>query len=487
MSLLTISFLMPGTIGYLFLYYCLHRTSVPKLHLLIAALFFPLGSGIVSSVLFYSCLAAGGNGPQLAACLNVLLVLLLIVLIHIDKTKKTASAISNDRHPKPMLSIHVGSGALLKTRLRASVFVLLCLYASFNFIGYFWNESFANFLGGWDARYFWNLKARFYFRDPASWQNMFSPFLNAWGHPDYPLLLPGTVAWGWIAAGKEYFLWPMTVGFLFSISLLLLVFWYLYSFISLPAALAGSSFLMFVPAFRFWATTQYADIPLAFFFTASGLLLQVFLTSRDRSILLLSGILAGLSIWMKDEGYLFCVLLSAITAAMVFRLKESGKQRASLFVLFGASLALMALASIIIKGTLGTSGGQYVGSGRSIHDFFGLLFGSLEKSRFIASAFAMFLANQNQWHGLWAIFLAALVLPGRRILENYNWIPVALVLGTLGGYFAVMHVTPHDLRFQIETALLRLILHTAPLALVSALQVLLEKPSDKSQRPLTLT
>ena len=56
--------------------------------------------------------------------------------------------------------------------------------------------------GEWDAWSIWNLKARFIFRGGAHWRDAFSSVLG-FSHPDYPLLIPLSVAGSWILTGKE--------------------------------------------------------------------------------------------------------------------------------------------------------------------------------------------------------------------------------------------------------------------------------------------
>ena len=58
--------------------------------------------------------------------------------------------------------------------------------------------------GEWDAWAQWNLRARFFARGLAdgAWRDAFAPVL-AWSHPDYPPLVPSSIARLWIYAGRE--------------------------------------------------------------------------------------------------------------------------------------------------------------------------------------------------------------------------------------------------------------------------------------------
>jgi len=56
--------------------------------------------------------------------------------------------------------------------------------------------------GGYDSFISWNMRARWIFRGGEIWQNGFSQLL-AQTHPDYPLLIPCSVAQLWFISGAE--------------------------------------------------------------------------------------------------------------------------------------------------------------------------------------------------------------------------------------------------------------------------------------------
>ena len=71
--------------------------------------------------------------------------------------------------------------------------------------------------GQWDAWSIWNLRARSIFRGAPDWPALFSPAI-AWSNPDYPLLLPLTVARLWAYEGREGTAIPAMVAMLFFLS-----------------------------------------------------------------------------------------------------------------------------------------------------------------------------------------------------------------------------------------------------------------------------
>ena len=78
--------------------------------------------------------------------------------------------------------------------------------------------------GVWDAWAFWNTKARAFALGGDGWSWVFSQ-LVVWWHPEYPVLVPATVARGWVLVGSESPLVPIVIAATFTGSSIVLVFW----------------------------------------------------------------------------------------------------------------------------------------------------------------------------------------------------------------------------------------------------------------------
>jgi len=441
------------------------------------AISFPLGAGLVSLILFYSFLAAGVFGPQLSQWLYALLT---GCLIYLNLEGQFQTFIPRLIRSLPF-SIKEISNRLSNFRKHAdfwiiSISALILLAALMDFWQYYWREAVRNPLGGWDARYFWKLKAAFYFRSPAEWMGMFSPLPGDWSHPDYPLLWPGTFAGFWFAAGKETLVGPVLASLCFSLSLVGLVFWYLWHYASRAAALLAAAFLTTIYMWRFWATALYADIPLAFFITASGIMLVLALRTSQRSLYSLAGFLAGLALWTKDEGIFFMGWILGVTVLSLWGERVPKKEALKRLLYFFTGASLCVGAALTIKFFLGTSGGQYLGSGRTLSDYGHLLFGSAGKSQVIAAVMAVFFVSHAQWNGLWVLFAASTLTGGKNAFKDRRWIFFSLVVLIQLGYFIILHLTPHDLKFQIETALLRIMSHAMGLALIFTVEAHFSRP-----------
>ncbi|MFZ5801924.1 MAG: hypothetical protein ACOY3K_02270 [Candidatus Omnitrophota bacterium] len=345
------------------------------------------------------------------------------------------------------------------------------LFLCWHYLEYFLGKISWNIFGGWDARYFWNLKAKFLFRDPALWRGMFSPILD-WAHPDYPLFLPGSIAWGWNLLGEEFLIWPAVVDLVFFISLLLLLLWYAGSFHSWTTAWIAGSFLLSIPNYAFWSTTQYADIPLAFLFTAAALFASLGLRRNSPSLFWVAGLFAGLSAWMKNEGLFFIGWLGfLIVLHRLIHRDVAWKHKLSTLFQYGLGTLLGLAAVLYAKCCLGLAGGEYLGSGRGFQDYWQAIFSSSEKTKFIALCFWVFKISFSQWSLLWILFLMSPILWGHRLFQDSRWFFPLLVLLIEFGYFVILHVAPSEISFQIRISLHRLLLHTGVLALISIVEL----------------
>src|SRR5262249_47311826 len=65
--------------------------------------------------------------------------------------------------------------------------------------------------GGWDGGMTWNMHARAICRGGGHWSVVLTT-LPAWSHPDYPLLVPASVARIWTYLGQETVLAPTAVA-----------------------------------------------------------------------------------------------------------------------------------------------------------------------------------------------------------------------------------------------------------------------------------
>jgi hypothetical protein len=168
----------------------------------------------------------------------------------------------------------------------------------------------------------WNMHARAIFRGADRWREVLSG-LPDWSHPDYPLLVPATIARVWTYTGKETQLGPIVVGLLFTFATAGLLYGSVSAAASRSQGLLAAALLLSTKFFVLHGTSQYADIPLGFFFLATLALLALAersLTGRAR-LLALAGLMAAMAGWTKNEGLLFGVVVLGSLAVQGVRVQ----------------------------------------------------------------------------------------------------------------------------------------------------------------------
>lgn len=461
--------LLPAALGLALAARALKNSRIPHKHFLIGCLAPTLGLGVISLLLFWSYRLASPYGPLTTEVAAWAVMLALLFIPHSQITFRLSSTSKQCDPPREK----AGEEIVWKKILTIAAFLVFAI-AIFQYGHDAASEISRDFRGGWDARYMWNLKARFYFRDPASWQNMFSPLMQSFSIPDYPLFLPGSVAWGWNWLKHESLIWPCMLSRLFFISVVSIVIWRLWCTRPLWSALLGGTFLLLVPAYRFWSTTQYADIALGGFIATSIFLLAEAIRLQELKTAWLAAFLAGLAGWTKNEGLLFAGLFFIIAITAILKTAAWSPRERKKFVLYVmAGLLLPPLTAIYLKWAMGGPGIYWsshyplLNRGETLLNF--------KKTFLISTYFLSFKLDLRQWYGLWAMFVAALLWSGVYCRAQWRdvrwWMLVAGVLLLDAGYFFIFHISPFDPKTHMGWALIRLFLHHGVLAFVFAFEV----------------
>jgi hypothetical protein len=289
-------------------------TGLSRYPLLTIFLGLGLGLGLSSSMFFVwlSVLDAPRTAFPLAEL--ALLVLLAGITLYVRKKRRPAIVAGSEKptvaptnHPILSLTLWVSVG---------------CTTIAFLV------RSATNRHGEWDAWMTWNMHARAIFRGGDHWRDVLMG-LPGWSHPDYPLLVPAGVARIWTYVDGETALGPVSVAMVFAVATVGI----LYSSLSLlrsrtQGALAAV-LLLGTLFFVVQAASQYADVPLSFFFLATFVLLclgELWPEDSPR-LLLLAGLTAGLSAWTKNEGLMFLLAVMVARGLVVVRSRGWGAWR----------------------------------------------------------------------------------------------------------------------------------------------------------------
>jgi hypothetical protein len=311
--------------------------------------------------------------------------------------------------------------------------------------------------GDWDAWAIWNQHARFLFYGGSeTWRALFA--IN-WSQPDYPMLLPASVARVWAYAGHESTLGPSLIAIVFGIASVTLVVMAIdgrRGWIAGALILGANTFLAQVPS-------QCADIPLACFIVATLAVAcgDVLRGSDARIPAVVAGAASAMAAWTKNEGLVFALLMLIVAIIVAVRRRNG---RLLLWSVAGASPAVIALAWF--KLALAPSSGLLAGLSPDL--VVTRLF-DLHRHATVAVLMAQ--------HALrWSAPLAAAVLP--LVMLAAAWMAVrrggavrvmAVVLALmLASYYLVYVTTPFDVVWHISSSVDRLLVQLWPSLVLTA-------------------
>ncbi len=357
--------------------------------------------------------------------------------------------------------------------LLTALFVGAIALAAVNFVTY----TFLQPLGSYDAFGIWNLRARLILTNAANWKIAFSPILYWNIHPDYPLLLTANVTRLWVLLGQLSPRAPIVLSGLFTFSLVGLLFAGVAELKDAGQGAIAGLVLLGTPSLLLLAGSQTAEIPLLYYLLASATLLLLYSRGRQKPLLALAGLMAGLAAWTKNEGSLYLAALCATLVIVTFLTRDRsvdakpfasriGETVRSL-IPFAIGLLLPLVTLLAFKLTLAPSGDLFTGQNVS-----GILAKLTDLSRYRTIMVAL---GQDLWDlGRWGppilpILLVAGVLLFDGIRREDRWGLQIILLSsaiTLLGYLSIYVITPHPLKWHLDNSLDRLLLHFFPVLLM---------------------
>ena len=312
--------------------------------------------------------------------------------------------------------------------------------------------------GSSDGWTIWNMHARIMHRGGGDWADVLRAPQLGWTHPDYPLLVPASVARVWTLAGRETAAAAGLVSTLFGIATLGLLVSAVTRLRSPAIAYVGGLLLLGTPFFVTFTPNQHADIPLGFHLLATLVLVAASReTSDTKHFAILAGISTGLAAWTKNEGLLFVVVMGA--SSITWALIASRLRTAAAFL---ATLAIALLPILAFK--LAIAPANDIVSSTPWTRLHSILDGS--RHALILQSLWRDLARFGEWSVL--PFLAML-LPwlgrGWKRLTPREWMVAVVLALVLAGYYGVYLLTHMDLAFHLDSSLVRLLLQLWPGAL----------------------
>ncbi len=328
------------------------------------------------------------------------------------------------------------------------------------------SQALAHPEGGWDAWAIWNLRSRFLFRAGDDWRLALAGAIDL---PDYPLLLPASLARVWTILGGEAAWAGACLGIVFTLLTVGLVVSAVRARRGAVLGLLAGMVLLGTVRFLRWGAAQYADVPLSFFFLATLALLMFHgerHAGRDGNTglghLVLAGLMAGLAAWTKNEGLVFmAVILSVRTAIVGWEFGVRRATREGLVILTGAAPLLLLI--VFLKSQV--THRNLLIAGQGLTETTSRLF---DPSRHSTIALTFIASGVQVIHAFALIIPVAFVLLGRH-RDASDRTPCALLpVGVIGlmltAYYGIYLTTPLELKAHLSTSIDRLILQLWPMA-----------------------
>ena len=403
-----------------------------------------VGLGILSCVYFLQLSLFGPSRKGLAATQLALLICAAAILFYRLKSTKNVPPNEPVREPPSRSRLQ-----LILSILFIAAFVSAVV--AFIFI------SLRQPHGEWDAWAVYNMKARFLFRAGENWRDLYSEQMS-WSGPDYPLLVPATIAACWLLMGRETVIVPALVALIFTFATIGLVARSVSLFRGRTQGLLAGLVLACTPYLIMHGANQYSDIPIGFFFSATIVLLAL----RDKfadgghKFLVLAGLAGGLSAWTKNEGLLF---IAAIVISRFVVMGRTGglKNYLRQMKFFAAGLAPTLSVVLFFKATVAARNGVlFATEGPSLWAKL------LEFSRYITILDGV--VTNSLSFGNWTVSVVPLLIfyllllgAGVEDKEKASVITLLVVLGImLLGYSMVYVLSPRDVYWHLVNSINRL-------------------------------
>jgi hypothetical protein len=327
--------------------------------------------------------------------------------------------------------------------------------------------------GWWDGWAIWNLRAAFLLVPDDHWRDGFTSAL-AWSHPDYPLLVPASVARLWSAGERVSAFAPQ----LFAIAVVTSSSLVLAGSVARHAGIIAMSLalsLLLVPSYVYWGASQTADVPLGLYILVAVAALAAPPAERRY---VTAGLAAGFAAWAKNEGVLAAAAIVAVAA--VLALRSPGGVR--LLARFGIGLAVGVIALVLFKSALAPPSDLI----RQI-----VTQQPLEKAADAARHIfvAGYIGRESFAWGNWFVMPPSVLLLACLAIAGVRWrdVPGQVVIGgvivavMLGGYYWIYVLSPYDLQWHLNTSWPRLVAQVWP-TIVWTVVVAATQPAERGAK-----
>lgn len=323
-------------------------------------------------------------------------------------------------------------------------------------------RSFVTPMESHDAVSMYALMAKIFYMAKTVPVDFYSSFKDFVPHIEYPLLLPLSESYFYTFFGSLDDVLVKIIFPLFYVCLLAVFYRVLkHCGFERKGAMLFTFILATIPQVADYATNGYADILLAFYYSAGIFYLYLWTKERKRSFLTISFILSALTVWTKTEG----LMLSAVNifVVLIFMIKERKGFRQGFSYI--AVLAIFLLSFLCLKRAMGLE----------VHgDFAGLVLSDAGKTTIdavrrvpaILYEYQIQFFGPKKWNIVWIIFLFLFAGRFRKAFKDDIFFITVTMLGIISGYTLIYLIMPRDISWHLSTTASRFFLHFVPVAVL---------------------
>lgn len=309
----------------------------------------------------------------------------------------------------------------------------------------------------YDAVAIYGLKAKIFYLSGGVPQDFFTRLGSFVPHAEYPFLVPLSEASVYIFLGNLNDLASKVIFPLYYLALLAVLYYTVFRIAGRKTALLFTFLLATVPQISDYASNGYADLPLAFYFSAGIMSIIFWIRSGRFKYLILSFVLSIFAAWTKPEG----LMLSGIGALIVFvHILTSGKSFMRHGIIYITAVIATVLAYIGIMRYLGLNPNS---------DFIAAridIVSGIKRIPAILYQYQIQFFGPKKWNIAWILFILAFVTNLKAAFsENIKFITIS-ILAALLSYTAIYMITPKDLGLHLSTTASRLFIHFFPLVIL---------------------
>lgn len=280
-------------------------------------------------------------------------------------------------------------------------------------------------------------------------------------HPDYPLLVPLSETWVYMFLGSWNDLLVKTLFPMFFVALLVIFYFALKRIIEKRLAFVSTFFLATIPHFLNYATIGYADFALTMFCATSFLYIFLWISQRrENKYLFLATPLAIFAVWAKHEGVFFLLINLTLLALFILlnRNQITKKELGGTGLFFSVTVALTIIWFVYFH-MIGFSN-EFVNRETLCLSH---AIGNINRIPLVLYEYQKHIFGPKKWNISYLVFFLGLIFYFKTAFRSHFKYITLFVLLSLAGYGFFYLITPLEVRFHLQTAGSRLLIHFLPI------------------------